>query len=84
MMIRTGPAPYDEGAFVESFPTPGDRAQFEANADRAREHAAEVLATSLADQAERDRRAEAGSNDRGSVMGFVDRIRAALGGIRRG
>ena len=65
-------------------PQPGNQTQFESNADRAREHAAQILATSLADQAERERHAEAGADDRGTVMAFVDRIRAALGAIRGG
>jgi hypothetical protein len=66
------------------FPTPGDRSQFEANADRARERAAEILATNLAEQAEQERRVEAGTDDRGPIAAFVDRIRAVRGAIRGG
>jgi hypothetical protein len=67
---------------VDLQPQPGNQTQFESNADRSREHAAHLVATTLADQAERERRADAGVDDRGPVMAFVDRIRAALGAIR--
>ncbi len=63
-------------------PQPGNQTQFEANADRAREHAAQILATNLADQAERERRAEAGTDRPGPLMAFIDRIRSVLRSIR--
>jgi hypothetical protein len=63
-------------------PQPGNQTQFEANADRAREHAAQILATTLADQGDRERRAEAGADGPGPLMAFFDRIRSALRAIR--
>jgi hypothetical protein len=61
---------------------PQNRNEFEAAADRAREKARSLAAEGIADQAESDRRAEAGLSDRGPLMAFVDRIRAALGVAR--
>jgi hypothetical protein len=55
------------------------RPEFEANADRARESADTLLATSLAEQAERERRAEASATQRGPILAFVDRVRSVLG-----
>ena len=55
---------------------PGSPSQFEANSDRAREKTEEF--TSLAEQAARERRAEANATHRGPVMAFVDRVRLAL------
>jgi hypothetical protein len=69
---------------VDFQPQPGNQTQFEANADRAREHAAQILAATLADQAERDRRAEVGAHDPRPIRTFLDRIRAAIGAIRGG
>ena len=60
---------------------PGSPSQFEVNADRAREKTDEF--TSLAEQAARERRVEANAAHHGTVMAFVDRVRAALGSIRR-
>ena len=58
---------------------PGSPSQFEANSDRAREKTEEF--TSLALQAERERRAEASATRRGPVTAFVDRVRSALGAL---
>jgi len=55
---------------------PGNQGQFEVNADRAREKTEEF--TSLAEQAARERRAEANATHRGPVMALVDRVRLAL------
>jgi hypothetical protein len=68
---------------LDSFPTPGDRNQFEANADRAREDARTLVTESLAEEAASQRRAgvDAGSTN-GPVGSFLDRIRASLGSIR--
>jgi hypothetical protein len=68
------------GVPLESLP-PQNRNEFDAAADRAREQARSLAAEGIADQAERDRRAESGSMDRGRVMGFVDRIRSGLSTI---
>lgn len=57
------------------------RPEFEANADRARESVDTLLAASLAEQAERERRAEASATRRGPINAFVDRIRSALNGL---
>jgi hypothetical protein len=64
---------------VDSIP-PLNRNEFEAAADRAREKARSLTAESLADQAATDRRSEAGG--RGVLSGFLDRVRAVLGGTR--
>jgi hypothetical protein len=58
---------------------PGSQGQFEVNSDRAREKTEEF--TSLAEQADRERRAEAGATRRGPVMAFVDRVRSALSAL---
>lgn len=63
-------------------PQPGNQTQFETAADRAREQARMLAAEGIADQAERDRRAEAGSDRPGPLMAFIDRIRSALRSIR--
>ena len=63
-------------------PQPGNQTQFESNADRAREHARSLAAEGIADQAQRDRRAESGTDGPGPLMAFVDRIRSALREIR--
>jgi hypothetical protein len=55
---------------------PGGQGQFEVNSDRAREKVEEF--TSLAEQAERERRAEASATHSGPVPVFVDRLRSAL------
>lgn len=65
---------------MDSLP-PQNRNEFDAAADRAREKARSLVAEGIADQAESERRAEAGSNDRGPVLAFVDRIRSGLGTI---
>jgi hypothetical protein len=67
---------------VDFQPQPGNQTQFEANADRAREHAAYLVAATLADQAESDRRAEGRTDGPGPLMAFFDRIRSALRAIR--
>ena len=54
------------------------RPEFEANADRARESVDTLLAASLAEQAERERRTEASATRPGPVIEFVDRVRSAL------
>jgi len=62
------------------------RPEFEANADRARESAETLLATSLAAEAavERDRsEIEDGPRQRGGIGAFVDRIRSMLSGGER-
>jgi hypothetical protein len=64
---------------VDSIP-PQNRNEFEAAADRAREKARSLTAEGLADQAATDRRSEA--DGRGVLFGFLDRLRAVLGGIR--
>jgi hypothetical protein len=64
---------------VVSLP-PQNRKEFEAAADRAREKARSLVAEGIADQ-ESERRAEAGSSDRGPVMALVDRIRSGLSTI---
>jgi hypothetical protein len=58
---------------------PGSPSQFEANSDRAREKTEEF--TSLAEQAERERRAEASATRRGPVTAVVDRVRSALSAL---
>jgi hypothetical protein len=58
---------------------PGSPSQFEANSDRAREKTEEF--TSLAQQADRERRSEASATHRGPVMAFVDRVRSALNAL---
>ena len=62
---------------------PGTESQFEANADRARDKLEEF--TSLADQAERERRSRATRGRRrrrGLLSTFLDRIRSAVRAIR--
>ena len=63
-------------------PQPGNQTQFEANADRAREHAAYLVAATLADQAESDRRAAGRSGRPGPLTALMERIRSALRAIR--
>ena len=65
---------------MDSLP-PQNRNEFEAAADRAREKARSLAAEGIADQAESERRAEAGSNDRRPVSAFVDRIRSGVSTI---
>jgi hypothetical protein len=67
---------------VDLQPQPGNQTQFESNADRAREHARVLAAEGIADQVERDRRADDGTDRPGPLMGFVDRIRSVLRSIR--
>jgi hypothetical protein len=68
-----------EGASVTY---PNSPSQFEANTDRAREKTEEF--TSLAEQAERERRsvANAAHVRPGPVTAFLDRVRGLLGSIR--
>ena len=58
---------------------PGSPSQFEVNSDRAREKTEEF--TSLAQQTERERRAEAGATRRRPIIAFVDRVRSALSAV---
>ena len=72
----------NEEKSVDFQPQPANRTQFEAAADRAREQARLLAAEGIADQAERDRRADAGTDRPGPLMGFIDRIRSVLRSIR--
>jgi hypothetical protein len=57
------------------------RPEFEANADRARESAETLLATSLAAEAASERRANASATPGGPVTAFVDRVRSVLSAL---
>lgn len=57
------------------------RPEFEANADRARESADTLLATSLGEQAGRERRAEASADHSGPVTALMDRLRSMLSAL---
>jgi hypothetical protein len=67
---------------MEFLPPPGGQTAFEANADRAREHADRILAASMAEEAADERRSRTGADGPGRVRAFFDRIRSLLHTIR--
>jgi hypothetical protein len=74
-----------EGSTVAQYP---GRPEFEANADRARESAETLLATSLAAEAASERQSEQRNDGdpRGPVLAliesFIARVRSAVSGLR--